>query len=230
MSSGRGWPFFSGEDESNNQAIVMESHEKRCLTHYISVWFEVILRTSHMKYFQQIWFWPVIWNIFYRFNFGINKCYVLFNRICCVKHYSESVPGNPFLRLVTAATCKYIETYVLFIWSQEQKHRLVSWRGLILITEQPNRHLKIMSLIHIYNIIIKFIITLSFIIGIWYWQASWIRICCLQNGSYFVLASMYQIISMASCQKGPTCHAYTWQIGPFWQDTLHIRHGSTVLK
>ena len=27
-------------------------------------------------------------------------------------------------------------------------------------------------------------------------------------------------ISMVSCQKGPTRHAYAWQIGPFWQDTL----------
>ena len=27
-------------------------------------------------------------------------------------------------------------------------------------------------------------------------------------------------ITMVSCQKGPTRHAYTWQIGPFWQDTL----------
>ena len=25
---------------------------------------------------------------------------------------------------------------------------------------------------------------------------------------------------MVSCQKGPTHHAYTWQIGPFWHDTL----------
>ena len=30
--------------------------------------------------------------------------------------------------------------------------------------------------------------------------------------------------SMVSCQKGPTCHAYAWQIGPFWQDTLDICH------
>ena len=29
-------------------------------------------------------------------------------------------------------------------------------------------------------------------------------------------------ISMVSCQKGPTRHAYTWQIGPFWQDTLDL--------
>ena len=26
--------------------------------------------------------------------------------------------------------------------------------------------------------------------------------------------------SMVYCQKGPTRHAYTWQTGPFWQDTL----------
>ena len=26
--------------------------------------------------------------------------------------------------------------------------------------------------------------------------------------------------SMVCCQKGPTRHAYTWQTGPFWQDTL----------
>ena len=25
-----------------------------------------------------------------------------------------------------------------------------------------------------------------------------------------------------SCQKDPTRHAYAWQIGPFWQDTLDI--------
>ena len=24
--------------------------------------------------------------------------------------------------------------------------------------------------------------------------------------------------SMVSCQKGPTCHAHAWLIGPFWQD------------
>ena len=27
---------------------------------------------------------------------------------------------------------------------------------------------------------------------------------------------------MISGQKGPTRHAYAWQIGPFWQDTLDI--------
>ena len=29
-------------------------------------------------------------------------------------------------------------------------------------------------------------------------------------------------ISRVSCQKGPTRHAYAWQIWPFWQDTLDI--------
>ena len=29
-------------------------------------------------------------------------------------------------------------------------------------------------------------------------------------------------ITRASCQKGPTRHAYAWQIGPFWQDTLDL--------
>ena len=29
-------------------------------------------------------------------------------------------------------------------------------------------------------------------------------------------------ISRVSCQKGPTRHAYAWQTGPFWQDTLDI--------
>ena len=29
--------------------------------------------------------------------------------------------------------------------------------------------------------------------------------------------------SRVSCQKGSTHHAYAWQIGPFWQDTLEIK-------
>ena len=28
--------------------------------------------------------------------------------------------------------------------------------------------------------------------------------------------------SRVSCQKGPTRHAYAWQIGPFWQDSLGL--------
>ena len=29
-------------------------------------------------------------------------------------------------------------------------------------------------------------------------------------------------ISRVYCQKGPTHHAYAWQIGPFWQNTLNM--------
>ena len=36
----------------------------------------------------------------------------------------------------------------------------------------------------------------------------------------------YHLISMVSCQKGPTRHAYAWQIGPFWQDTLDFQSAS----
>ena len=32
----------------------------------------------------------------------------------------------------------------------------------------------------------------------------------------------YNQNSMVSCQKGPTRHAYAWQIGPFWQNTLEM--------
>ena len=30
--------------------------------------------------------------------------------------------------------------------------------------------------------------------------------------------------SRASCQKGPTRHAYAWQMGPFWQDTTEFTY------
>ena len=36
-------------------------------------------------------------------------------------------------------------------------------------------------------------------------------------------------ISMVSCQKGPTRHAYAWQLGPFWQDTLDICDPNLVI-
>ena len=38
---------------------------------------------------------------------------------------------------------------------------------------------------------------------------------------YFRMRRHHQY-SMASYQKGPTRHAYAWQIGPFWQDTLEL--------
>ena len=34
---------------------------------------------------------------------------------------------------------------------------------------------------------------------------------------------------MVSCQKGLTRHAYAWQIGPFWQDTLEVSCNSISL-
>ena len=39
--------------------------------------------------------------------------------------------------------------------------------------------------------------------------------------------------SMVSCQKGPIRHAYTWQIGPFWQDILDyvtVRYSSGLSR
>ena len=36
--------------------------------------------------------------------------------------------------------------------------------------------------------------------------------------------------SMVSCQEGPTCHAYAWQIGPFWQDTPEFIHNKDSLR
>ena len=38
----------------------------------------------------------------------------------------------------------------------------------------------------------------------------------------FEQLSFVECITMVSCQKGPTRHAYAWQIGPFWQDTLDL--------
>ena len=35
---------------------------------------------------------------------------------------------------------------------------------------------------------------------------------------------------MVSCQKGPTRHAYAWQIGPFWQDTLELSFNYVYLN
>ena len=37
-----------------------------------------------------------------------------------------------------------------------------------------------------------------------------------------ITATYFKSMSRVSCQKGPTRHAYAWQIGPFWQDTLDV--------
>ena len=39
----------------------------------------------------------------------------------------------------------------------------------------------------------------------------------VKNSIFYLL-----LISMVSCQKGPTRHAYAWQMGPFWHDTLDM--------
>ena len=35
------------------------------------------------------------------------------------------------------------------------------------------------------------------------------------------------LLTMVSCQKGPTRHAYAWQIRAFWQETLDKWHFPT---
>ena len=46
----------------------------------------------------------------------------------------------------------------------------------------------------------------------WFWTGS--------NSKIFQL---WKVISMVSRHKGPTRHAYAWQIGPIWQDTRDMR-------
>ena len=51
------------------------------------------------------------------------------------------------------------------------------------------------------------------------WVRAWYM---LWSGGAWGGVVFHDDISMASCQRGPTRHAYAWQIGPFWQDTLDI--------
>ena len=39
---------------------------------------------------------------------------------------------------------------------------------------------------------------------------------------YYYYYNIIQLMWMVSCQKGPTGHAYAWQIRLFWQDTLEL--------
>ena len=54
------------------------------------------------------------------------------------------------------------------------------------------------------------------------------------NNFYLWLISTLELLvphrhmSMVSCQKGPTRHAYAWQIGPFWQDTLDVCNSNVL--
>ena len=51
----------------------------------------------------------------------------------------------------------------------------------------------------------------------------WSEDVCIESGPWVIIAPA--VMSRVSCQKGPTCHAYAWQIGPFWQDTLDFHNG-----
>ena len=44
-----------------------------------------------------------------------------------------------------------------------------------------------------------------------------------QRNMKFCSFAMPLVLKMVSCKKGPTRHAYTWLIGPFWQDTLEAK-------
>ena len=53
----------------------------------------------------------------------------------------------------------------------------------------------------------------------------------LNNAQTFqikVLEFNWWCIWRVSCQKGPTCHADAWQIGPFWQDTRDLLNGCSI--
>ena len=48
---------------------------------------------------------------------------------------------------------------------------------------------------------------------------------CLRGNTFPLIISIY-----VSCQKGPNRHAYAWQIGPFWQDTLVLWWKSSYVR
>ena len=52
---------------------------------------------------------------------------------------------------------------------------------------------------------------------------------CLSNalkmiGALVKTLHRWYAASIVSCQKGPTRHAYAWQIGPSWQDTIDMKN------
>ena len=51
----------------------------------------------------------------------------------------------------------------------------------------------------------------------WFWRKLY------QHLTEYILTDLNK--SMVSCQKGPIRHAYPWQIGPFWQDTIELYIG-----
>ena len=59
-------------------------------------------------------------------------------------------------------------------------------------------------------------------IGPYLWCSDLIKLNCLNSSAQRFGGKDFKYISVVSCQKGPTRHAYAWQIGPFWQDTLDL--------
>ena len=55
-----------------------------------------------------------------------------------------------------------------------------------------------------------------------------ILITTMKTGNAFIYIDHACNMSRVSCQKGPTRHAYAWQIRPFWQDTIDV--SSALIK
>ena len=58
----------------------------------------------------------------------------------------------------------------------------------------------------------------------------WVQNALIRGETWHNFVRHQAYISMVSCQKGPTRHAYALQIGPFWQDTLDIWPILTVIE
>ena len=60
-----------------------------------------------------------------------------------------------------------------------------------------------------------------------YWQYE--HVFHIHSSFFRILWLNGKLISMVSCQKGPTRYAYAWQIRLFWQDILDIWYQHEVL-
>ena len=58
--------------------------------------------------------------------------------------------------------------------------------------------------------------------AMWYHDSGLLVINQHRSNQDLKIEEMSDYKSRVSCQKGPTRHAYAWQIGPFWQDTLEV--------
>ena len=71
------------------------------------------------------------------------------------------------------------------------------------------------------------------------WIKLFLKYCFLTLDLFIQRAKIYRLkymrldylyISMVSCQKGPTRHAYAWHIGPFWQDAFDMYNVFMIIK